>query len=325
MKSGLFDKVQRHAKTIVREFENDLHFSFRLAFLRAFNHVYCLRKSESALYARQNAILRSVIMDRIPVTLSRTYIDDNSCKSEIAPVWVCWWDGLEKAPDVIKRCVRSIQEHAGEHPVRVLDKYTIKQYLTIPDYITDMVEKKRLGLANLCDYIRVALLEKYGGLWLDATIFCSQEIPDWYFTYDVFTIKSKSAENKFNKKYISNGRWVTYCIGGRAGTSLFQFLRSAFEEIWSTENYNIDYLMFDYLIDIAYSTLPEVRDAMLLIPESNPHRSALHNAMCEDRPASELDNVLYPDTVLYKLSWKSLYGMKTASGEESVYARWLNS
>jgi hypothetical protein len=60
------------------------------------------------------------------------------------------------------------------------------------------------------------------------------------------------------------------------------------------------------------------------LPENTPHRDSLQAAMNERLPASALEEVLQPDTVLYKLSWRETYYETTADGKKSIYAEFLN-
>ena len=34
-----------------------------------------------------------------------------------SPIWVCWWQGEKKMPDIVKVCYSSICRHADNHPV----------------------------------------------------------------------------------------------------------------------------------------------------------------------------------------------------------------
>lgn len=43
----------------------------------------------------------------------------DSCENidATSPIWVCWWQGKENMPDIVKACYNSIQKHACNHPV----------------------------------------------------------------------------------------------------------------------------------------------------------------------------------------------------------------
>lgn len=43
--------------------------------------------------------------------------DPNENIGATSPIWVCWWQGEEQMPDIVKACYHSIQKHACTHPV----------------------------------------------------------------------------------------------------------------------------------------------------------------------------------------------------------------
>ena len=59
------------------------------------------------------------------------------------------------------------------------------------------------------------------------------------------------------------------------------------------------------------------------IPENNLRRDDLQAAMHAALPASRIDQIIQPDTVLYKLSWREKYVAQTQDGKVSVYGAFL--
>ena len=104
-------------------------------------------------------------------------------------IWSMWWQGEENCPEVVKLCWASMRKHCGSHKLIIITKDNYQDYVTIPEYILAKVEAGSLLLAHLADIIRVNLLAKYGGLWLDSTIFVAKEIPEEVFSMEFFTIK----------------------------------------------------------------------------------------------------------------------------------------
>lgn len=237
-----------------------------------------------------------------------------------SPIWVCWWTGEDTAPLLVKKCISSIRKKAGNHQVNLITERNYHKYLSIPDDILKKVQMKKMGFAHLSDYIRSSLLALYGGLWLDATIFCSQLIPEEYFQLPVFTCKSQ----KQSCRYISEYQWTTFILGGWQGNILYRYLKAAFELYWQKNEYAIDYLFFDYLIKLAIDQVPSVADCINTVPLNNLHRDDLQAAMNAAVSASEYANVIHQDTILYKLSWREEYVEISADGQETVYSYFIN-
>lgn len=58
-------------------------------------------------------------------------------------VWVCWLQGIDQAPEVVKKCVETIYKHAGRHgEVVVLSEKNMSDYIQMPDDLLEMVEKR---------------------------------------------------------------------------------------------------------------------------------------------------------------------------------------
>jgi hypothetical protein len=204
--------------------------------------------------------------------------------------------------------------------VRLITQENYQEFLEIPSYMLEKVQSRHMGFAHLADYIRVKLLAEHGGLWLDATMFCSDTIPESCFTVPMFTCKSPRKKNG----YVSESRWVTFCLGGWKGNVFYRFLVDAFEEYWKTNPCAIDYLFFDYIILLAYERIDMVRRLVDELPVNTPHRDDLQTAMNAALPADAWESVIQPDTTLYKLSWRETYPETTTDGKESIYAVFLN-
>lgn len=50
-------------------------------------------------------------------------------------IWVCWWQGIEQAPDIVKRCVQSICINAAPYEVIILDDTNYRNYVNVPDWM----------------------------------------------------------------------------------------------------------------------------------------------------------------------------------------------
>ncbi len=41
-------------------------------------------------------------------------------------IWICWWQGIDQAPSIVKKCVDSIRKHAGNHKVIIITDKIIR-------------------------------------------------------------------------------------------------------------------------------------------------------------------------------------------------------
>lgn len=143
-----------------------------------------------------------------------------------------------------------------------------------------------------------------------------KEIPEEYFRREFYSTNGE----RYQGRYISGGRWTTYVIGGYKHSKLFCFLVDAFEEYYSKNEITIDYFLIDYLIECAYESFPEVRNTIDTLNLNNTHRFELREAMLKEVTKEDVENYLFDDTVFYKLSYKSKYGLKDNFGNSTFYA-----
>lgn len=92
-------------------------------------------------------------------------------------IWICWLQGIENAPDLVKRCITSWKQNNPGWNIRVLDASSVGLYLDFSDYV-DLAEKT-ITAASLSDIVRILLLHEYGGVWVDATLFCNRPLDSW--------------------------------------------------------------------------------------------------------------------------------------------------
>ena len=86
-------------------------------------------------------------------------------------IWLFWAQGQENAPEIVKQCILSWKIHHKDYNINVLNEDdAIKEF---PDLA---IGKNYMSLAGLSDRLRAKLLSRHGGIWADATLFCSGNI-----------------------------------------------------------------------------------------------------------------------------------------------------
>lgn len=234
---------------------------------------------------------------------------------DVPPIWVFWWQGEENAPELIRICVDSIRRNADGHEVIFLSQANLGDWLTLPGFILDRLRTGAMTITHFSDVVRFCLLAEYGGLWLDAAIYCSYHIPVDVFTRPLFSCKSEDEASPF----ISRSRWVTGIFGGRAGHPLFQAVRALYYAYWRAEVAVIDYFLLDYLLSFVYDRVPEAKRDIDAIPENNPKRNLLMDALNEPFDAEKFREITQGDTFFHKISRKYSYAKMTGDGRQTFY------
>jgi len=88
-------------------------------------------------------------------------------------IWIYWGKGEYVAPPLVKRCINSWRSANPDWDVRVLSDETAIDYVDIS--IINPMYPPRLH----ADYLRLKLLERFGGVWVDATTMCHRPLSEW--------------------------------------------------------------------------------------------------------------------------------------------------
>lgn len=247
----------------------------------------------------------------------KTQIEDTY--DELAPIWVLWMQGYDNAPIIVKKCIDSIK-CSTNHPVHIITKDNIDTFIQLPDYITKKYNNKSIMDAHFADVLRMALLSKYGGFWIDATIFIPEKLPEEIFQYQFYTCKRIPKQSGC----ISDYMWTTFFNGCQKNCIVQTVVRDLLFEYWKKKDYSIDYLLLDYFIMLVYRNIPEAKKLIDNVPYNNPCMEELQNRMSMAFNKNDYDQLLYnSDTYLFKLSWRMNFEKETDDGNTTYFAQFL--
>lgn len=105
-------------------------------------------------------------------------LTQNSCYEKEVPgktIWILWLQGWDKAPWLQQKVRDSWIKYNPEWNVELVDENNLKNYVDIP-YIN-----KVEASAAKSDVIRLSLLAKHGGVWVDSTMLCMAPLDEWVY------------------------------------------------------------------------------------------------------------------------------------------------
>lgn len=231
-------------------------------------------------------------------------------------IWVFWYQGYESAPPLVKKCIGSIFRHAAGHEVVLLTKENYAQYVQIPPYIMEKLEKGCFSLTHFSDLLRMELLSTHGGLWLDATVFVSQDIPDEFFTARYFTVHYTKSTST-----ITGGKWTGFCQSGCADSAVHSFCRDVFRAYWKKYDILADYFLIDYVTAFGCKNVPEIAALIDAVPLNNEGIKELDRHFNDEYSEAHLQSIL-ASSAFFKLNWKRNYKTET-NGRETVYGYFM--
>jgi hypothetical protein len=223
-------------------------------------------------------------------------------------IWICWWDGVDSMPPIVKACYNSVLRHANDYQITVITKDNFNDYISIPDHVLQKVNNGIITVTHFSNIIRMSLLDKYGGLWLDATILLTG-------TIDMDNISFFTMRGDFGGEYVPKKRWSGNCIGGVPQLFLFHFIREFLCEYWKKYNEMPDYFLYDYSIALAYESIPEIKKLIDNVNLSNKN-NILNYMLLQKHLEDEYNPVFFfflsKNTIFNMLTWKQNYPFKTS-------------
>ena len=147
-----------------------------------------------------------------------------------------WDSGIEKAPAIVKVC-RNQMRSVYQDSLVELDNENLSQWL--PEE-PDLQRVAKLWPANFSDAIRVGLLARHGGVWLDATI----------LTGENSLAKAKSHDLQL---FRYNGpRIASWFMVAKPGSYQARMLYAAMLDYWQRNRKLKNYFLFHDLVEVLY-------------------------------------------------------------------------
>jgi len=175
-------------------------------------------------------------------------------------IWWCWLQGIENAPEIVIACYNSLKRNLPEYEINVIDAENWSEYIELPDYIEKKWEKKQIPPALFSDLLRLELLIKYGGTWIDSTVLCTGNVNenqnDNFLNADLFLFQYTP---EGTTKDISISNWF---ISAHSNNEVLMTLRDMLFAYWKNYNCTLDYYIFHLFFAIVAKEYPEQIAAM---------------------------------------------------------------
>jgi len=188
-----------------------------------------------------------------------TYNNDINKDNEEKYIFSLWLQGYENAPVIVKKTIESQKKYAKKYGYNyiLLDEKNLYDFVNMPIELVEKYNTGKIDAIKYSDIIRTILLSEYGGVWLDSTIYldCSEKLE--YLESKFYTIRASGTE--YYPRYVSNGRWALFCLAGEKNNIVFDFLKKIQLEYYRLYDSPIDYYLIDYLMEIGYKNIDEIK------------------------------------------------------------------
>ena len=179
-------------------------------------------------------------------------------------IWWCWLQGEKQSPCLCKTCLASLKQELRGFEIRIIDYTSLNQYVEIPDYIKEKHQQGKIGSAHFSDIVRVMLLVKYGGVWIDSSVYCTgYHTP--LFDEPLFVFQNW----KFNLNYASiASNWL---IASCKGHPILYATQEMLLDYWRNNEKAIDYYIFHLFFHLAADRYPNLWEQMPRYSNIPPH------------------------------------------------------
>lgn len=209
-------------------------------------------------------------------------------------IFVYWNSGFENAPELVKKCVASLKKQKGYEVVLLSDK-NLNDYIDFPEFIIEKYKKGFIGNAHFSDLIRTNLMCKYGGVWVDATAFLTDEIPVEILKQPLFLMKHETFVDSMNYGY---NNWF---IASRKNNPILKILLDMLYTYWKKENYILDYFTWHLFMLLIAQKQPEYFDRILTYIDYDAH--IYQNYLFKKFDENQWENIL-ERSFIHKLTYK---------------------
>jgi hypothetical protein len=223
---------------------------------------------------------------------------------EIAPplpkhIWMLWLQGWEHAPEVVKACIRTWKTHHPAWTIHALSAADIGEYLDLAA-LSPYFGGKNVPPEAISDVLRVALLERHGGVWVDGTVYCLTALDDW--------LSGKMASGFFAFAKPRPGRMLSsWFLAARAGNYIARAWHRCILDYWAARAARDDYFWLHRLFGQCYesdSRFRSVWDATPEVSANGPHHYVPYAKLAAPHSASDARLLEAPWTPVLKLTHK---------------------
>lgn len=210
-------------------------------------------KKYNNLYEKYEDVLKKI-----------NYPKDKMLSEPNKNVWVCWFQGMENAPEVVKICNKSLYKYMGDKEIHIITEKNMNEYVELPDYILEKWKKGIISYAHLSDILRTELLIKYGGMWVDATTLFTEPVPEYVYRKPLFLLQYKTLEDLSMKI----NSWFIYA---QPNCRTLRVVRDLLYAYWKEENIIKEYFLWHHFVQMAFSKYKEDYENIDYVSEMMSH------------------------------------------------------
>lgn len=216
----------------------------------------------------------------------------------IKKIFVYWDKKFNFAPNIVKKCINSWKIKNPSWIIIELNDENLINYVDIKNEILN-IDNKKISKTAFSDILRIFLLEKYGGCWCDATVFCNDSLDNWLYKYieTGFFAFDKPGKDRLISSWFMYADINSYIIKKWKQKTI---------DYWNSNDTNKEYFWFHYLFGDLYNVdnlFKNLHDKSIKISALEPHflQSVGLLKQIDDIVKKHINTKITP---VYKLTYK---------------------
>ena len=190
-------------------------------------------------------------------------------------IWMYWAQGWDSCPEQTRLCLASWERHNPDWRLIRLDDANAGEHADLGTFL----DGKDITITARSNHLRVRLLAQHGGVWVDASTFCSRPLSDWLpaLMQSGFFAFSRPAPDRL---------LATWFLAAEPGNPLVLRWRDLMERYWRSVDRMNFYHWTHYLFAEGCRADPRMNAIWHDTPQvsaDGPHQVQFHSEPPNDR------------------------------------------
>ena len=222
------------------------------------------------------------ILQNLPI-YNHTHIYNNT-------IFWCWLQEKIDIP-ILNACLNSVIRNNKGNKIIMINKNNIHQYVHFPLYILNKFNNNSMSKTHFSDLLRLELLIKYGGTWIDATVLMTKYNEN-FFGKDLFLFQTIGKRPK---------KFSSWFLTSEKDSPILKTTLDLLYEYWRTNNKLNDYFLLHYFLKISFNIYN--KDFNKIVKYSRDHAHLMQKYLFKS-----FNNIIYNQIInkisIHKLTYK---------------------
>lgn len=176
------------------------------------------------------------------------------------PLWQYWESQDNSIPPLVQACLNSVDLYKGNYKRILLSPDNVKEYVNIPQIFWNLKEKGIIKTAFFSDILRTCLLLQYGGIWIDATVLLTEEIPSYITDSELFVFQNDL------KIDLDGLNMASYFISAKKDNKILRETLASLTQYWKENRFLVNYFAFLHTFTMVTQATNENKELFSKVP-----------------------------------------------------------